>query len=274
VAGPVLTHTKGLDEETLVETAKTKSQDHLFAISLRHSLAEAVTDVLVERGNSKVVVSTAANPGAKFSEFGCTTLAKRSRDDVELALRVWSRADIPRQHLLSLFATASEEVKKELEVADRKNAQLCRSIVDQAKNEIQTQMRETSASYAAALPYVNALHQAGELTGERLLEFARNGKFDEVIVALALLCDLPVGQIERAMTHNQADYLIVLAKAMGLTWETTKSILLMHAPVKGVFAPKLETHFASFNKLQTKSAIAALQFYRLRARAEAQPELH
>ena len=118
------------------------------------------------------------------------------------------------------------------------------------------------------------MHQSGELTGERLLEFARHGKFDEVTVALALLCDLPVGQIERAITHNQADYLIVLARAIGLSWESTKSILLMHAPTKGVFAAKLDTHFASFSKLQTKSAISALQFYRLRARAESHPDLH
>ena len=111
-----------------------------------------MTDVLVERGNSKVVVSAAGNPGAKFSDFGATTLATRSRDDAELALRVWSRSDIPRQHLLSLFATATEEVQKQLEAADRKNAQLSRSIVAQARNQIQAKMRESSASYAAAQP--------------------------------------------------------------------------------------------------------------------------
>ena len=39
VAAPVLTHSKSLDDETLIETAKTKSQDHLFAITLRNRLA-------------------------------------------------------------------------------------------------------------------------------------------------------------------------------------------------------------------------------------------
>ena len=153
VAAPVLTHSRSLDDETLIETAKTKSQDHLFAITLRNSIGEAVTDVLVERGNSKVVVSAAGNPGAKFSDFRRHgALPTRSRDDAELALRVWSRSDIPRQHLLSLFSTATEEVQKQLETADRKNAQLSRSIVAQARNQIQARMREGSASYAAAQP--------------------------------------------------------------------------------------------------------------------------
>jgi uncharacterized protein (DUF2336 family) len=272
VAAPVLTHSQSLDDETLIETAKTKGQDHLFAITLRQSIGEAVTDVLVERGNSKVVVSAAANPGARFSDFGATTLATRSRDDAELALRVWSRSDIPRQHLLSLFANATEEVQKQLEAADRGSAHLSRSIIAQARNKIQARMREGSASYAAAQPFVEALHRSGELTGERLLEFAQQGKFDEVTVALALMCDLPVAHIERAMMHHQADHLIVLAKAIGLSWETTKAILLMHSPTKSAIAAKLETHGASFAKLQPKSAMSAMQFYRLRARAEAQPE--
>ncbi len=274
VAAPVLTHSKSLDEQTLIETAKTKSQDHLFAISLRQTIGEAVTDVLVERGDSKVVVSTAGNPGAKFSEFGCTTLATRSREDVELALRVWSRSDIPRQHLLSLFSTATEEVQKQLEAADRKNVQLCRSIVAQAKNQIQTKVRESSASYATAQAFVGSLHRSGDLTEQRLLAFAQQGKFDEVTVALALMCDLPVGHIERAIMHNQADHLLVLAKAIGLSWETTKAVLSMQSPTKTAIAAKLETHCASFAKLQPKSAIAAMQFYRLRARAEAPAETH
>ena len=274
VAAPILTHSNGLNEDTLIETAKTKSQDHLFAISLRQSIGEAVTDVLVERGDSKVVVSTAGNPGAKFSEFGCTTLATRSRDDSELALRVWSRSDIPRQHLLSLFSTASEEVQKQLEAADRKNSQLCRSIIEQAKNEIQTRMRESSASYPAAQAFVGSLHRSGDLTEQRLRAFAQQGKFDEITVALALMCDLPVGHIERAIMHNEADHLIVLAKAIGLSWETTKAILAMQSPTRSAIAAKLETHCASFAKLQPKSAISAMQFYRLRARAESQPEAH
>src|SRR5271169_771734 len=50
VAGPILTHCERLDQDTLVENAKTRSQDHLLAISGRRVLPEAVTDVLVDRG--------------------------------------------------------------------------------------------------------------------------------------------------------------------------------------------------------------------------------
>src|SRR5712691_560972 len=107
VAGPVLTHSEHIDDGTLVESAKTKSQDHLLAISRRKVLPEMVTDVLVNRGNQHVALSTAKNLGAAFSEFGYSTLVRRSQSDDKLAKSVWERADIPRQHLLKLFAEAS-----------------------------------------------------------------------------------------------------------------------------------------------------------------------
>ena len=153
VAGPILAHSQCLDEATLVEGALTKSQDHLLAISERGSISEAVTDVLVARGNTEVVVNAAGNAGAKFSEFGCSQLVTRSNEDKAIVLRVWLRPDIPRHHLLRLFASATAAVQRQLEVADRPKVQLYRYIVAQAKGQIQTQIREGSADYAWPLWY-------------------------------------------------------------------------------------------------------------------------
>ena len=271
VAGPILSHSRQLDDATLIEGAKTKSRNHLYAISQRELIGEAVTDVLVERGNEEVVRSTAANPGAQFSEYGCSTLATRAQGDGELALRVWLRPDIPRQHLLCLFAAASENVQKQLEGADRQKVELYRYMVAQAKGQLQTKMREASSGYATARQYVESLHRSGKLTGECLLELARDGKFDEVTIAMSLICELPIGHIERAIVHDQVDHLLVLARAANLSWETAKAILLMRSPIDHS-ASELEAHSVKFTKLQPRTAISAMQFYRLRARAEAQLE--
>ena len=274
VAQPFLLHSKQLDDATLIEGAKTKSQGHVLAISKRDSIGEAVTDIIVDRGNKEVVVSVASNPGARFSDFGCSTLATRSYDDAELALRVWLRPDIPRQHLLSLFAKASDEVVKQLEAADRPKVQLYRYMVAQAKHQLQTKIRERSSEYMAARALVESLCESGELSAEHLLAFAEKGRFDEVTITLALLCDLPVGHIERAIIHNQADHLLVLAKAMSFSWETASAILSMRKPTGNTGRRNVESYRASFMKLQPKTAISAMQFYRLRARAESQLEVN
>ena len=70
VAGPVLRQSERLDTRSLIANAKSKSQQHLLAISQRKSLVEAVTDVLVVRGDKNVAHSVTANQGASFSKFG------------------------------------------------------------------------------------------------------------------------------------------------------------------------------------------------------------
>ena len=111
VAGPVLRQSERLDEEALVDNAKTKNQPHLLAISERKSLTEAVTDVLVTRGNWDVVNSVANNDGARFSEFGFLHMIKRAEGDSILAEQLGLRKDIPRHLFQQLIAKASEDVK-------------------------------------------------------------------------------------------------------------------------------------------------------------------
>src|ERR1700712_574107 len=96
VAAPVLSRSEWLDDETLIETASSKSQAHLMAISTRRVLSGAVTDVLVGRGNDEVVQSTVNNPGAEFSERGLTRLVDRAEGDDKLTTCIGFRAAVAR----------------------------------------------------------------------------------------------------------------------------------------------------------------------------------
>ena len=267
VAGPLLTHSERLDVDTLVDTAKTRSQDHLLAISTRKVLVEAVTDVLVERGNNAVVSSTAHNAGAKFSEFGVSTLIRKARDDGDLALCVWSRPDIPRQNLVKLFVDASEAVKNQLVEADPRRAELIKSMVAQATDDIQTKARAGSNDFSVASNEVRELNAAGRLNEPQLLAFADEGNFDRVVATLALMCDLPVGLVERALVQYQTEQIVVLARALDISWATTMKLLLMHAGVNGSSRQQLDVTFANFYRLQPATARTALKFYRMREKA-------
>ncbi len=267
VAGPLLSRSDQLDDETLITSAKLKSQEHLLAISQREVLSEGVTDVLVERGNQQVVVATATNSGARFSEFGYSTLVTRSGENEALALAVWSRPEIPREYLLTLFETASEAVRLVLESADQSKAILVRDMVKQASDRIQSKVRERSPEFAAAQSLVQSLHHAGTLNEERVHSFATAGKFDETAVALSLLCSLPIGAVERALVHDNADQILLLAKSIGLSWYTTKAILLIHNTAGHNSARASEQWHARFVKLKPETARTAIQFYRLRERA-------
>ena len=86
VARPVLKDSERLQDDDLLANANSKSQLHLAAISERRSLSEAVTDVLVTRGDRQVVQSVVRNAGARFSDAGFRMLVKRSSGDEALAI--------------------------------------------------------------------------------------------------------------------------------------------------------------------------------------------
>jgi uncharacterized protein (DUF2336 family) len=267
VAAPVLAYSARLDEPTLVENARTKGQGHLLAISGRSSLTEAVTDILVDRGNQQVVANTANNRGAKFSTSGMSELVKRAKNSADLAMCVWSRPDIPRYELLKLFAQASEAVRRKLEEANPRQAALIRVAVTDASEEIQATARAGSHEHTLALTHVRSLHSRGELDEGRLLGFARDRSFDKTAVALSLMCDLPIGLIERTLVQSEPEQLLILAKAIDLSWETTKVVLNLSAGRSSMTKERLDQAFASFFRLQPKTARSALQFYRLREKA-------
>ena len=118
VAAPVLSQSERLDDEALIETARSKSQAHLMAISTRKVLSGAVTDVLVLRGNDEVIQSTVNNPGAEFSERGFTRLVNRAEGDDDLATCIGLRPTMPRHLYLKLLAKASATVRARLEAAN------------------------------------------------------------------------------------------------------------------------------------------------------------
>ena len=215
VAGPVLRHCELLDQDALVENARTQSQDHLLAISGRRVLVEAVTDVLVERGNQAVVSSPPRETAARSSRSSAIcTLVEKARDDGDLAMCVWSRPDIPRHKTSSSCSwNASETVKNQLIEADPRRAELIKSIVARAADAIQTKARTGSSDFAQALSHVSALHAAGRLDEAELVTFCREGSFDKVVAALSLMCDLPVGLVERAFVQNQTEQILVAGKS-------------------------------------------------------------
>jgi uncharacterized protein (DUF2336 family) len=269
VAGPVLTHCSRIDDAALIDNAKAKSQPHLLAISRRVSLSEAVTDVLVERGDQEVVQSTAENRGAPFSEFGYTTLVQRAEGDDRLALAVGSRPEIPRHHFLKVLAKASQLVQNRLKETNPQAIGDIKSVVAEVAGRIQARAGANSRDYVCAHAAVETLKQSSQLGEPALEAFAKSGKFEETTAALAALCDLPINAVETAMVQDRCELVLILAKSIGLSWRTAKAILLLRAGTHGMPAQELEQQLKGYELLKTATAQQVVRFQRSRARRSA-----
>ncbi len=264
VAGPILTLSERLDRATLVATAASKSQDHLLAISRRKSLCEAVTDVLLERGNREVVLSTARNFGAKFSGAGFSFLVKRSAGDDALTTCVGARPDITHELFLTLLAEASELVRTKLINEHPTFKREINEAVTTVTDDIQNKTRVDSRDYTATQTRVQLLRASGELTDLAIRAFAERGQFEEVVVAIAIICDVPIEVVERTIVQEEAETLLILAKAAQLSWGTTKLLLALRSKQQGASLNRVEQNMASFERLNASTARQIVEFYRMR----------
>ena len=171
--------------------------------------------------------------------------------------------------MLQLFERASEAVRAKLEAADPRRAGLIRSFVAGASDKIQAEARIRSPDMRRTRAAIEALHAAGDLGATQLTDFARDKRFDETAIALSIMGDLPTGLVERAIVSERPEQILVLAKAIGLTWETAREILLLKDESAGRSVRDLDDCAATFARLQRSTAKQAIDFYRLRERAAA-----
>ena len=267
VAGPVLRESEQLDSEILVTNASTKSQQHLLAISERKSLDEAVTDVLVARGNAGVVNNVVNNSGARFSDFGFLHMVKRAEGDSILAENLGLREDIPRQLFQQLIAKASDDVKKRLEQERPDMVDQIQSSVTDGTGKLQSKFGPASRSYYVAKRVVTTQHRLGNLNEASIFDYARLHRVDEVTIGLSLLCDLPGDVIERALFDRNRETLLILAKALDFSWSTIMSLLFLGAKDHRLTAQELNDAEREFNRLTVETSQIVLEFYQSRKSA-------
>jgi len=261
VAAPVLSLSERLDEQMLVENANTKSQEHLLAIARRHALGEAVTDVLVTRGDRAVAVTVADNPGARLSPAGFAMLIGRAKGDDTLAERVGARQDIAPHLFLKLLAIASEQVRTKLRARHPHAGTHIDQVVAQVARRIRRRVAAQPRDYSATSALLGARHRAGVLGEADLAAFAKSGRMEESVVALALLAALPVPAADDALHSDRSDTVLVIARARGLAWPTVKALLRLRAGPKGISITELQQNLVSFERLSQSTAEQLLRFH-------------
>lgn len=261
VARPVLTESQRLQEQALLASAKTKSLQHLLAISRRRDLGEALTDVLIERGDRKLNLSIARNSSARISDFGFRLLVKWATGDDELAALVGMRPDIPRPHFLVLLENASRPVRAQLAAANPQRVSAAERMVSEIVGA-----NEGSARFAATRARLERQHRLGQLTEKEIAQFANDRKLEETAAALAIVCDMPTDVVERALTDQNSELALILAKVAGLSPASTRAILGLRGPERGASSQDIDQALASYDRLPADTARRVLGFFRDRAK--------
>ena len=87
--------------------------------------------------------------------------------------------------------------------------------------------------YSAAQRTVEALRREGKLDEASLVDFAKTGKYEETVAALALLCAVPIDVVDRLMRGDRPDPILILCKSAGWGWPTAKAIIMARSTGRG-----------------------------------------
>jgi len=263
VAGPVISQSTRLKEVDLVDLARTKGQAHLAVIAGRGGIGEAVTDVLVRRGDNEVIRNVADNQSARLSEGGFSALVSRSEGDGDLTEKVGARADIPAHLFRDLLVRATAVVQQRLlaQAKPETRAEIQR-VLDKVARELSKSA--PARDYTAARRALLELHQAGKLGESELAIFAKDKKFEETVAALSLLCGVPIETADRLMSGDRPDPILILCKAANYSWPTARAIIIARPGGKGSSSQALDAAFANFEKLSSSTAQRVVRFWQVR----------
>ena len=263
VASPVLMQSTRLTEPNLVEIAKTKGQAHLLAIAGRDHVGMPVTEVLVERGDNTVLNRLATNSGAVFSEASFTTLVERAEKDESLAMMLGRRLDIPLRLFRELLLRATEAVRTKLLALAGDNQAEIQSVLSQISDQMSAE-NTPPRDYRAASRLVRMLQERGELNQDTVLTFLRANKYEEVVATLAALCGLPLDHVDRSMQAARADAVLIICKAAGFEWATTRAVLKNRLTWKPILPRDLDNAWGDYVKLSKATANRVVRFWQVR----------
>jgi uncharacterized protein (DUF2336 family) len=270
VAEPVLARSPVLTDEDLLGVVRQHGQAHLRAVSNRATVSEAVSDVIVARGDDETLGTLLRNDGARLSRQASETAVERARANPALHEAAVERAGLPPDLLNDMYFVVEARLRTRIL---EQNAKLDPALLDSAlaagRDRVATEDGALPADYSECLAYVEELKAAGQLTPQMLARFLRSGGKTSFLIALAQLADIDFHTARQIIDRRELDALAVVCKAADLD----RALFLTYAVVTlnddGDAMAKAHSYARMYAELTRDAALRTLRFWRMRRGAQA-----
>ncbi|WP_122464634.1 DUF2336 domain-containing protein [Brevundimonas lutea] len=268
VANPVLKGSPVLQDADLLEVVARRGQSQLRAVSGRVTVSEAVSDVIVERGDDETLGTLLRNQGAALSRQANETVVSRAQANPGLHAAVVERTSLPPDLLNEMYFIVEARLRR---VILERNARMDPAMLDQAlsagRNRVAADDGQLPDDYAEAEVYVRELAAAGQLTPHTLARLLRSGSRTAFLIALADMAEIDFHTAKHIVDRGEIDALAVVCKAANLD----RSLFLTYAVVllarEQDALAKAQSYTSLYNDLQRETAMRTLRFWRLRRQA-------
>ncbi len=265
VADAVLRASSVLTDEDLLGVVRSQGQAHLRAVSERKSVSEAVSDVIVERGDDETLGTLLRNDGARLSRAATETAVERAKINPALHAATVERKSLPADLLNEMYFVVEARLRQRiLEQNAAMDPVLLESALAAGRARVATDDGTLPADYSECLAYVQELGAAGQLTPTMLARFLRSGSKTAFLIALAQLADVDFHTASSIVEKKELDALAVICKAASLD----RSLFLTFAVVilgSGDSAmAQAHVYARLYSELEREAALRTLRFWRMR----------
>jgi uncharacterized protein (DUF2336 family) len=270
VAEPILRRSGVLNEGDLLSLTASMGQDHLKAIAQRSTISEQVVDALIAKGDDRVLVSVARNPGASLSRNAMAQLVARSERCEGLHEPLVLRRELPPDLLHEMFWWVSSALRQRIvERAELDPEAFERSMAEaQAGFAQRLQSRREEESRAERL--MRREQRLGKLNEQYLLQLLRQELLTEFVIGFGLVAEIDLATARRVIEDPSREALAVACRACGFDRGTfaTMALLATGGPRQVRKASDVAALLALYDKLPEEPAKRTMRFWRVRCLAQ------
>lgn len=217
VSIPMLEFSSVVTDDVLKEVIGKSSPRQVEATARRVRISEVVSEAIVERGHVAAITQLVGNVGAELSAETWQAAIARHGDEDSLVQAALQRGSMPEDVACKLLRVAEAHVRsfivRYLNVPPS-------SIPATPKIEIQLgakrRVQPVVPDGVDPAPHAEALHRAGTLDRQTLLQALCSGEFVFLAAALARLADMPFLDVQRQLFSSSDRARVEVLKRAGI----------------------------------------------------------
>jgi len=265
VAAPILRSSTALTEADLLHVAQSRGQEHLQAISQRPQVPEAVSDVIVQRGDDDTLGVLLRNDGAALSRQAHETAVDRATANKALHEVVLDRSSLPIDLLNEMYFVVEARLRNKIL---ERNAAVDPAVLEAALASGRKQMAARDgalpADYQESEKAVRQMLARRAITPPVLAGMLRNRETTKFMIALAEQAGIDFHTARRILDRRELDALAIVCKAADFDRSLflTFAVLVLDKDANAM--GRAREYGELYSELPKESAQRTLRFWRMR----------